>query len=69
MVDPELRFETKVEEGSSVQKGTILAEVEGNTRSILLGERLSLNLMQTIVRDCHEDHEFVDALEGLPPGL
>ena len=40
VVDASLRFETKVVEGSSVYKGTILAEVEGNTRSILLGERL-----------------------------
>ncbi|SDO93900.1 nicotinate-nucleotide pyrophosphorylase [carboxylating] [Paenibacillus sp. yr247] len=69
VVDPSLRFETKVVEGSSVHKGTILAEVEGNTRSILLGERLSLNLMQRLSGIATRTREFVDALEGLPTRL
>ena len=69
VVDASLRFETKVVEGSSVNKGTILAEVEGNTRSILLGERLSLNLMQRLSGIATKTREFVDALEGLPTRL
>lgn len=69
VVDASLRFETKVEEGSSVHKGTILAEVEGNTRSILLGERLSLNLMQRLSGIATKTREFVDALEGVPTRL
>jgi nicotinate-nucleotide pyrophosphorylase (carboxylating) len=69
VVDPSLRFETKVVEGSSVHKGTILAEVEGNTRSILLGERLSLNLMQRLSGIATKTREFVDALEGMPTRL
>ncbi|NOV02382.1 carboxylating nicotinate-nucleotide diphosphorylase [Paenibacillus planticolens] len=69
VVDASLRFETKVAEGSSVNKGTILAEVEGNTRSILLGERLSLNLMQRMSGIATRTREYVDALEGLPTRL
>lgn len=69
VVDASLRFETKVVEGSSVNKGTILAEVEGNTRSILLGERLSLNLMQRLSGIATKTREFVDALEGVPTRL
>ncbi len=69
VVDASLRFETKVVEGSSVHKGTILAEVEGNTRSILLGERLSLNLMQRLSGIATKTREFVDALEGVPTRL
>lgn len=69
IVDASLRFETKVVEGSSVHKGTILAEVEGNTRSILLGERLSLNLMQRLSGIATRTNEFVLALEGLPTRL
>ncbi|MDQ0872029.1 nicotinate-nucleotide pyrophosphorylase (carboxylating) [Paenibacillus sp. V4I3] len=69
VVDASLRFETKVVEGSSVYKGTILAEVEGNTRSILLGERLSLNLMQRLSGIATKTREFVDALEGVPTRL
>ena len=69
VVDASLRFETKVVEGSSVYKGTILAEVEGNTRSILLGERLSLNLMQRLSGIATKTREFVDAFEGVPTSL
>lgn len=69
VIDASLRFETKVLEGSSVNKGTILAVVEGNTRSILLGERLSLNLMQRLSGIATKTHEFVAALEGLPTRL
>ncbi|OCT13268.1 nicotinate-nucleotide diphosphorylase (carboxylating) [Paenibacillus pectinilyticus] len=69
VIDASLRFETKVVEGSSVHKGTILAEVEGNTRSILLGERLSLNLMQRLSGIATKTNEFVVALDGLPTRL
>lgn len=69
VVDSSLLFETKVAEGSSVTKGTIIAEVEGNTRSILLGERLSLNLMQRLSGIATRTREFVNALEGLPTRL
>ncbi|MZQ83422.1 carboxylating nicotinate-nucleotide diphosphorylase [Paenibacillus sp. 5J-6] len=69
VVDSSLLFETKVAEGTSVTKGTIIAEVEGNTRSILLGERLSLNLMQRLSGIATRTREYVNALEGLPTRL
>ncbi|UJF33101.1 carboxylating nicotinate-nucleotide diphosphorylase [Paenibacillus hexagrammi] len=68
-VDPALRFEPKAVEGTSVKKGTVIAEVEGSTRSILLGERLSLNLMQRMSGIATRTRAFVDALEGLPTRL
>jgi nicotinate-nucleotide pyrophosphorylase (carboxylating) len=68
-VDAALHFEPKVEEGASVKKGTILAVVQGNTRSILLGERLSLNLMQRMSGIATRTRQFVDALEGMPTRL
>ncbi|MBP1996154.1 carboxylating nicotinate-nucleotide diphosphorylase [Paenibacillus eucommiae] len=68
-VDPDLLFEPKVQEGTSVKKGDILAVVEGSTRSILLGERLSLNLMQRLSGIATRTREYVDALEGLPTRL
>ncbi|RTE02541.1 carboxylating nicotinate-nucleotide diphosphorylase [Paenibacillus whitsoniae] len=69
VVDASLRFETKVAEGSSVSRGTVVAVVEGNTRSILLGERLSLNLMQRMSGIASRTRQYVDALEGLPTRL
>jgi nicotinate-nucleotide pyrophosphorylase (carboxylating) len=69
LVDPQLHFEVKVEEGQAVTKGTVLAEVSGSTRHILLGERLALNLMQRMSGVATRTRQFVDALEGLPTRL
>jgi nicotinate-nucleotide pyrophosphorylase (carboxylating) len=69
LVGPELHFEAKVMEGQAVSKGTVLAEVSGNTRHILLGERLALNLMQRMSGIATRTRQFVDVLEGLPVRL
>ncbi|MEX2459894.1 MAG: carboxylating nicotinate-nucleotide diphosphorylase [Paenibacillaceae bacterium] len=64
VLDPSLRFIAKVEEGSFVEKGTILAEVHGNTRNILLGERLALNLMQRLSGIATKTNQYVTALQN-----
>lgn len=46
IVDKTLQFETKVPEGSYVEKGDIAAVVAGNGSSILTGERTALNFLQ-----------------------
>jgi nicotinate-nucleotide pyrophosphorylase (carboxylating) len=63
-VDPSLSFKAIIQEGSFAEKGTILAEVQGNTRSILLGERLALNLMQRLSGIATRTNQFVEALQG-----
>lgn len=69
IVDPSLVFIAKVQDGATVEKGTVLAEVSGSTRSILLGERLALNLLQRLSGIATRTRQFVDALEGLPVRL
>jgi nicotinate-nucleotide pyrophosphorylase (carboxylating) len=69
IVDPELVFSPLVEEGSFVQKGTVLAEVSGRARSILLGERIALNLLQRLSGIATRTNQFVQALNGLPVRL
>jgi nicotinate-nucleotide pyrophosphorylase (carboxylating) len=64
VIDPSIRFTAKVAEGSFAEKGTILAEVTGNTRNILLGERLALNLMQRLSGIATRTHQYVEALQG-----
>lgn len=64
-VDPTLTFTAKVAEGSYVAKGTVVAEVEGNTRHILTGERLALNLMQRLSGIATRTRAFADKLQGL----
>lgn len=68
-VDPGIRFKAVAAEGEAVVKGTVLIEVEGSTRSILLGERLALNLMQRLSGIATRTRQFVEALEGLPVRL
>src|SRR5690348_7505116 len=65
-VDAELRFVAKEEEGSLITKGTIIAEVQGSTRSILLAERLALNLLQRLSGIATKTSSFVDAVAGYP---
>ncbi|SDE54332.1 nicotinate-nucleotide pyrophosphorylase [carboxylating] [Paenibacillus sp. UNCCL117] len=69
VVDPKLRFEAKAADGQAVQVGTVLAEVHGSTRSILLGERLALNLLQRMSGIATRTRQFVERLEGLPTRL
>jgi len=69
MVDEGLQLETKVKDGDYVDKGTIIAVVEGSTHSILTGERLALNLMQRMSGIATKTKTYVDALKGLPVRL
>lgn len=68
-VDPELKFRALVEEGSRVEHGTIIAEVEGASRSLLLGERLALNLMQRLSGIATKTQKFVERVGDLPVRL
>lgn len=69
VVDPSLVFEAKVQDGEWVDRGTVIAIVEGSTHSLLIGERLALNLMQRLSGIATKTRMFVDALEGLPVRL
>ncbi len=69
MVDPTLVFMPKLEDGQRVQRGDVLAEVEGSIHSLLTGERLALNLMQRLSGIATKTRAFVDALGGLPVRL
>lgn len=68
-VDPHLVFRPLIEEGMYTVKGTVIAEVEGLTRSVLAGERLALNLLQRLSGIATKTKSFVDALGGLPVRL
>lgn len=46
MLDQTLHYHQKVSDGEYVEKGTVIAKVEGKVQSILTGERLALNLLQ-----------------------
>ncbi len=68
-IDAGLVFRTCVEEGTQARRGTVIAEVEGSSRSILSGERLALNLLQRMSGIATKTRSYVDALEGAPARL
>ncbi|MGA2285175.1 MAG: carboxylating nicotinate-nucleotide diphosphorylase [Dehalococcoidia bacterium] len=65
-VDPSLSFRPLVAEGSRVQPGDVLAEIEGSTQAILRGERVALNLLQRLSGIATATARLVDAVAGLP---
>ncbi len=68
-VDLDLQFKAFVKDGDIVDKGTIIAEVEGSTHSLLTGERLALNLMQRLSGIATKTNTYMIALQGLPVRL
>lgn len=65
-VDPEVRVTVHMPEGFAVKKGDVLAEIRGRARSLLAGERVSLNLLQRVSGIATLTHSFVEQVKGLP---
>lgn len=64
VVDPTLKMETFLNDGTAVKFGDIAFIVEGPDRSILTAERLVLNCMQRMSGIATVTHEIVQKLEG-----
>lgn len=63
-VDPEMKIETLIEDGSTVKYGDIAFYVTGKSQSILKAERLVLNAMQRMSAIATKTNMFVKLLEG-----
>ena len=63
-VDPGLKIDVLIEDGSCVKPGDICFYVSGNSQSILKSERLILNAMQRMSAISTKTKKFVDILEG-----
>ena len=61
-LDSTLRFRTLINEGDAVAAGTPIAEVQGNAKSILIGERTALNFLQRLSGIATLTAEFVAAV-------
>lgn len=62
LLDEQLRTTPHVEEGELVKPGTLVAEVEGEARQILHGERLALNLMGRMSGVATMTRRFLDRM-------
>nr|WP_299173946.1 carboxylating nicotinate-nucleotide diphosphorylase [uncultured Allomuricauda sp.] len=63
-VDPRLKVEVLIQDGSQVKYGDIVFYVEGSSQSILKAERLVLNAMQRMSAIATKTKSYVDLLEG-----
>jgi len=64
LLDPTVVVTPLVSDGTYVEKGTVIAEISGNSRSILSGERVALNLIQRLSGIATRTHEAVRQVAG-----
>lgn len=64
LIDQRVRFQILKPEGSLVEKGDVIAIVEGPTIAILEGERTALNLLQRLSGVATRTHKLAVLIEG-----
>lgn len=65
-LDPSLDFRALKKDGEEVKRGETAFELEGNARSILIGERLCLNVMQRMSGIATKTRQMVKHIQDLP---
>jgi len=68
-VDPALKVEVKIQDGSRIEVGDIVLTVEGSARAILQAERLMLNIMQRMSGIATHTRRMADLIADLPVKL
>lgn len=63
-VDPAVAFIPRVTDGTHVPAGMIVAEVVGSARSLLMAERVALNLLQRLSGVATVTDRYVEAVAG-----
>jgi nicotinate-nucleotide pyrophosphorylase (carboxylating) len=64
LVDPDTEVELLLADGEAFDAGTALARVSGRARSVLLAERVGLNLAQRMSAIATKTAEFVKLVDG-----
>ena len=64
LVDPTLKYQTLSEDGEFVEPGTPIAEVRGSARSVLTGERVTLNMLQRMCGIATHTREYTECVKG-----
>ena len=65
-IDPKVQVRLLTKEGTSVRQGTVVAEVEGPVRALLLAERTALNFLQRLSGTATLTRKYVDAVKDFP---
>lgn len=65
-IDQQVNVKSFFDEGANIKKGAIIADISGSARSLLAGERISLNILQHISGITTITNRFVEKVKGLP---
>jgi len=65
IIDEDIEFVKKVNDGERVKKGDIIAQIKGSTSALLKAERTSLNYLQHLSGIATKTGMFVEKLKGL----
>lgn len=65
ILDEGIRFNVFINDGLKVTKGAMIAEIYGKTRTLLSGERVSLNILQRLSGIATLTNMFVERVSGL----
>ena len=63
-LDPQLKIEVLIKDGSKVSVGDVVFTVEGKVQSILQAERTMLNIMQRMSGIATETNKYVELIAG-----
>ncbi len=64
-LDPDIRFTPLAKDGDRIKAGTEVARLSGNTRALLAGERVALNLLQHLSGIATLTAKYVERVKGL----
>ena len=62
--NPEVETRVSITDGSEVNRGDVVAEIDGNIDGILKGERVALNFLQRLSGIATETSRYVKAIQG-----
>ncbi len=64
LLDPDVRVEARAADGDAVEPGQVVCTLEGRARTLLVGERTALNLLQRMSGTATLTRRYVDAAAG-----
>ncbi len=66
LLQPDIQWQPQVHDGMSVRRGSVVAELAGNARAILKGERTALNFLQRLSGIATLTAECVRRVQNFP---
>ena len=64
LLDPDVKFEAIAQDGKPVKSGELIAEIKGSLATLLMGERVALNLVMRLSGIASTTAEYVAAIAG-----